>query len=133
MAKKKIRIDLEDDEGAKYNFNLEGNVTREKLLKIFDLMELVNVEEEQEGPELDTIAAKIWHIVDKFFPVGKFTSSALREKYEDEYNEPIKLATIATYLSRFNSKGRIGRARSGREWEYQTIRLAQKSPEKGGI
>lgn len=132
MPKKRIRIDLEDNEGAKYNFNLEGNVTREKILKIFELMDLMNVEEEQDAQVLDTIGAKIWHVVDKFFPVGKFTSSELREKYEDEHNEPIKLATISTYLSRFNTKGRIDRTRTGKEWTYQTIKLTQKNPEKGG-
>ena len=132
MPKKRIRIDLEDNDGAKYNFNLEGNVTREKILKIFELMDLMNVEEEQDTQILDTIGAKIWHVVDKFFPVGKFTSSELREKYEDEYSEPIKLATISTYLSRFNTKGRIERARTGREWVYQTIKITQKNPGKGG-
>ncbi len=45
MARKRIRIDLEDSDGAKYNFSLEGNVTREKMLKIFELMNLINIEE----------------------------------------------------------------------------------------
>ena len=126
MAKKRIRIDLEDTEGAKYNFNLEGNVTREKILKIFELMDLMNIEEDQNSPNLDSVGSKIWNIIDKFFPVGKFTSSEILEKYEDEYNEPIKLATISTYLSRFASKGRIERNRTGREWSYQPIKLTQK-------
>ena len=126
MAKKRIRIDLEDTEGAKYNFNLEGNVTREKILKIFELMDLMNIEEDQNTPNLDSVGSKIWNIVDKFFPVGKFTSSEILEKFEDEYNEPIKLAAISTYLSRFASKGRIERTRTGREWSYQTIKLTQK-------
>ena len=128
MPRKRIRIDLEDSEGAKYNFNLEGNITREKILKIFELMDLMNIEEEQNTPNLDSIGAKIWNIIDKFFPVGKFTSSKIQENYEDEYNEPIKLATISTYLSRYNTKGRIERAKNGREWTYQTIKLIQKNP-----
>ena len=100
MVKKKIRIDLEDAEGAKYNFSLEGNVTREKMLKIFELMDLMNIEENQEGSSiLDSVGAKIWNIVDKHFPLGKFTSSTVLEKYEDEYAEPIKLSIISTYLA----------------------------------
>ena len=126
MAKKRIRIDLEDTEGAKYNFILEGNVTREKILKIFELMDLMNIEDNQTSPQPDSVGAKIWNIVDKFFPVGKFTSTAILGKYEDEYNEPIKLSIIATYLSRFSSKGRIERVKTGREWTYQTIKLTQK-------
>ncbi|MBI3622543.1 hypothetical protein HY212_00490 [Candidatus Pacearchaeota archaeon] len=126
MTRKKIRIDLEDSEGAKYNFSLEGNVTRDKMLKIFELMDLINIEEPEGSPQLDSIGSKIWHMVDKHFPLGKFTSSEILEKYEDEYGEPIKLSIISTYLARFATKGRIVRERQGREWAYQVIKLAQK-------
>ena len=126
MTRKKIRIDLEDSEGAKYNFSLEGNVTRDKMLKIFELMDLINIEESEESPQLDSIGSKIWYMVDKHFPLGKFTSSKILEKYEDEYGEPIKLSIISTYLARFATKGKIARERQGREWAYQIIKLAQK-------
>ena len=126
MAKKRIRIDMEDADGARYDIKLEGNVTREKVLKIFEMMDLMNIEEEQETTNMDSIGSKIWHIVDKFFPIGKFTSTNILEKYEDEYNEPVKLSIISTYLSRFSTKGKIDRVRTGREWTYQTIKLSQK-------
>ncbi len=126
MARKRIRIDLEDSEGAKYNFSLEGNVTREKMLKIFELMDLMNIEEQEDTTQLDSIGAKIWNIVDKHYPIGKFTSSMVLEKYEDEYGEPIKLSVISTYLSRFATKGRVARERQGKEWAYQVIKLAQR-------
>ena len=117
---------MEDSDGARYDIKLEGNVTRDKVLKIFEMMDLMNIEEEHEVKNMDSIGAKIWYIVDKFFPMGKFTSTNILEKYEDEYNEPIKLSIISTYLSRFASKGKIGRIRTGREWTYQTIKLSQK-------
>ena len=126
MAKKRIRIDMEDSDGARYDIKLEGNVTRDKVLKIFEMMDLMNIEEEQEITNIDSIGAKIWHIVDKFFQMGKFTSTNILEKYEDEYNEPVKLSIISTYLSRFSSKGKIDRIRTGREWTYQPIKLSQK-------
>ncbi len=126
MTKKRIRIDMEDTDGARYDIKLEGNVTREKVLKIFEMMDLMNIEEEQETTNMDSIGSKIWHIVDKFFPMGKFTSTNILEKYEDEYNEPVKLSIISTYLSRFSTKGKIDRIRTGREWTYQAIKLGQK-------
>ena len=126
MAKKRIRIDMEDSDGARYDIKLEGNVTREKVLKIFEMMDLMNIEEEQEATNMDSIGAKIWYIVDKYFPMGKFTSTNILEKFEDEYNEPVKLSIISTYLSRFSSKGRIDRVRTGREWTYQAIKIGQK-------
>ena len=128
MAKKRIRIDMEDQDGARYDIKLEGNVTRDKVLKIFEMMDLMNIEEEQEATNMDSTGSKVWYIVDKFFPVGKFTSTNILEKYEDEFNEPIKLSIISTYLARFSSKGKIDRARTGREWTYQTIKIGQKQP-----
>jgi hypothetical protein len=126
MAKKRIRIDMEDSDGARFDIKIEGNVTREKVLKIFEMMDLMNIEEEQEATNMESVGSKIWHIVDKFFPMGKFTSTTSLEKYEDEFNEPVKLSVISTYLSRFSSKGRIDRVRTGREWTYQAIKIGQK-------
>ena len=125
MARKRIRIDLEDSEGAKYNFSLEGNVTRDKMLKIFELMDLMNIEAE-EATQLDSVGSKIWNIIDKYYPIGKFTSSMVLEKFEDEYEEPIKLSVVSTYLSRFTTRGRVAREKQGKEWAYQILKIAQR-------
>ncbi len=117
---------MEDSDGTRFDIKLEGNVPREKVLKIFEMLDLMNIEEEPATPDLDSTGSKIWHVVDKFFPMGKFTSTNILEKYEDEFNEPIKLSIISTYLSRFSTKGKMGRIRTGREWTYQTIRVGQR-------
>ena len=126
MKQKRIRINLEDQEGAKYKFDIEGNVTKDKVLKLFELMDLMNIEDGQNTPDLNSVGGKIWNIVENSFPAGRFTSSSVLEKYEDEYNEPIKLSVVSTYLARFSSRNRIQRTRIGREWSYQIIRIAQK-------
>jgi len=127
MTKKRIRIDMQDSDGIQYDIKLEGgNITREKVLKIFEMMNMINIEEESPPRNMESVGGKIWNIIDKFYPMGKFTSTDLLEKYEDEYNEPIKLSIISTYLSRFNEKGRVDRAKSGREWTYQTAKIGQK-------
>ena len=127
MKQKRIRINLEDAEGAKFKFDIEGNVTKDKVLKLFELMDLMNIEEEQ-TPDLNSVGGKIWNVIENSFPAGKFTSSDVLEKYEDEYNQPIKLSVISTYLARFASRNRTERKRVGREWSYQIIRIAQKHP-----
>ena len=126
MNQKRIRINLEDQEGAKYKFDIEGNVTKDKVLKLFELMDLMNIEEEQNIPNLDSIGGKIWNLIENSFPTGRFTSSTVLEEYEDEYNKPIKLSVVSTYLARFASRNKIQRTRVGREWSYQIIRIAQK-------
>ncbi len=126
MKHKRIRINLEDADGAKFKFDIEGNVTKDKVLKLFELMDLMNIEEEQNTPDLDSIGGKIWNIIENSFPTGRFTSSTVLEEYEDEYNKPIKLSVVSTYLARFASRNKIQRTRVGREWSYQIIRIAQK-------
>ena len=66
--------------------------------------------------------------MDKYYPTGKFTSSDILEKYEDEFNEPIKLSVISTYLARFTSKNKVERAKKGREWAYNTLKLTNTTP-----
>ena len=126
MVKKRIRIDMVDSDGAKYDIKLEGNVTKDKILKIFEMMDLMNIEDMGSTQNLDSIGGKIWNVVNKYYLINKFTSTKILEKYEDEYNEPIKLSIIATYLSRFVEKGQMNRVKSGREWIYQTTTINQK-------
>ena len=137
MTQKKIRINLEDSSGGKYKFDLEGNVTRDKVLKLFELMDVMDIEQEQETPNFDTLGGKIWYIIENYFPTGRFTSSLVLQKYEDEYNEPdavyherkkepIKLSVVSTYLARFASQNKTKREKTGREWSYQITRLVQK-------
>ena len=115
---------MEDADGARYDIKLEGNVTRDKVLKIFEMMDLMNIEDqEDQSVKMDSVGSKISHIVEKYFPMGKFTSSNILEKYEDEYNEPVKLSVISTYLARFTTKNKVERAKKGREWTYQATRI----------
>lgn len=134
-GKKKFRIELEDAEGGKYNLSMEGNISREKILKIVEFMDLVNLEstapngqgEPVQRPRPASVGDKIWGLVDGKFPYGTFTSSDILELYEDQYNEPIKLSIISTYLSRYSDRGRLVRNRQGKEWIYRSARTATAS------
>ena len=116
VLRRRIRIDLEDDDGVKFDIKLEGDITREKLLRVYDMVELFNTK--QEEVSLDTVGSKIWHVIDKYFTPGNFTSTMVLEKYEDEYNEPIKLSVISTYLGRFSARTKLSRRKMGRGWTY---------------
>jgi len=59
-------------------------------------------------------------IIDKYYPIGKFTSSMVLEKFEDEYEEPIKLSVVSTYLSRFTTRVGWPREKQGKEWAYRS-------------
>lgn len=134
-SKKKIKIQLEDAEGGKYNLSLEGNVSKEKMMKVFELMDLINLDgksnsgynddREIQNKNLASVGSKIWSIIEHKFPYSTFTSSDILEIYEDEYNEPIQLSIISTYLSRYSDRGKLGRSRKGKEWIYKITRPSQ--------
>ncbi|MEW5840497.1 MAG: hypothetical protein AB1753_05780 [Thermoproteota archaeon] len=149
MGKRKFRIELEDAEGSKYNLSLEGNISKEKILKIVEFMDLLNIEEGGNGNGASLPTARlgaaagdnendsnkptgagdrIWALVADKFPFGSFTSSDILELYEDTYNEPIKLSIISTYLSRYAERGRLVRARQGKEWVYKATTAARQQP-----
>ena len=106
MIEKRIRIDLKDNEGIKYNFNMEGEITKDKMIKIFELMDLLHLHKENKitKQNFDSISSKIWNIIYKYFFTTDFTSTMVLEKFEDEYNQSIKLSIISTYLFRFVNK-----------------------------
>ncbi len=136
-GKRKFKIELEDAEGSKYNLSLEGNVSKEKIMKIVEFMDLLNIESNPSLDERETlnrtpgsVGDRIWSLVEGKFPYGGFTSTDILELYEDQYNEPIKLSIISTYLSRYSERGRLLRNRQGKEWIYKIIRqqAVQASP-----
>ncbi|HYX56038.1 MAG TPA: hypothetical protein VE818_07750 [Nitrososphaeraceae archaeon] len=138
-GKKKIKIQLEDAEGGKYNLSLEGNLSKEKIMKVFELMDLINLggknnnghghidtESQSKNKNLASVGSKIWDIIENKFPYSTFTSSDILEIYEDEYNEPVQLSIISTYLSRYSDRGKLARNRKGKEWIYKiTTRSSQ--------
>ena len=122
FGKKKIKIEMEDAEGGKYNLSLEGNMSKDKILKVFELMDRINGGEQesikekydietQRNENLTSLSSKIWSIIENKFPYTSFTSSDILVMYREEYNEPIKLDVVATYLSRYLKKGKLDRSK----------------------
>ena len=40
-VRKRVKVEFQDESGTKYSLAVEGRVSREKVLKIMDLMDLV--------------------------------------------------------------------------------------------
>jgi len=137
-GKKRFKIELEDAEGSKYNLSLEGNISKEKIMKIVEFMDLLNIESNGNS-ESETysnnrstpasVGDRIWSLIEGKFPYGGFTSTDILELYEDQYNEPIKLSIISTYLSRYSERGRLARTRQGKEWIYKMTRQQSMQPQ----
>jgi len=85
-------------------------VTREKALRLLDLVELLggmstaNPGWNRPTSELSKID-KTRLVVEKSFPIGWFSSRDIQSAYEEEFKEPISLSTVSTYLSRMADRG----------------------------
>jgi hypothetical protein len=135
-GKKRFKIELEDAEGSKYNLSLEGNISKDKIMKIVEFMDLLNVESNvnsesgsYDNKTLASVGDRIWSLIESKFPYGGFTSTDILELYEDQYNEPIKLSIISTYLSRYSERGRLARTRQGKEWIYKMTKQQSMQPQ----
>jgi hypothetical protein len=120
---KKVKIQLEDDDGSKYSLIFEGNIDKSKILRAVELLQLINNDEDEKDEEisLSSTGDKIWHLIEEYYPLTQFTSTNLLEAYEDTYNEPIKLSVISTYLSRFTRRGLLSRVKGKNEWIYKKV------------
>jgi DNA-binding transcriptional ArsR family regulator len=110
MPARKIRVELFNGSGDRYTITFEGQVTREKALRLLDLVELlggaptINPGWNRPTSELSKIE-KIRLLVEKRFPIGWFSSKDIQSTYEEEFKEPISLSTVSTYLSRMADRG----------------------------
>jgi len=120
--RKRVKIELQDEEGTKYTLALEGKLSREKVMKVMDLMEMINVPVEDghgSTPNQDTFFGKLYNLIETAFPGGEFSSSDVAQEFEERYGLPVRLATVSTYLSRLADRNHLRRERFGNSWVYR--------------
>jgi hypothetical protein len=118
MPARKMRVELFDSEGNRYSISFEGQVTRDKAVRLLDLVELLGgASATGENVTFNPAIAKelskydkVRTIVQKHFPVVWFSSRELQNVFEQEFKEPIGLSTVATYLARMADKKLLSKA-----------------------
>jgi len=123
--RKRIKIELEDEEGTRYTLALDGKVSREKLMKAMDMLEVMDVplEHSIRRPDEGTFFGRVQAVLETTFAAGDFSSSDVARELEDRYNQPVKLSTVSTYLARLADKQYIKRERFGNSWVYRKAYL----------
>jgi hypothetical protein len=128
MPARKIRVELFDTDGNRYTIAFEGQVTRDKALRLIDLVELLGGVP-SEGPTVPTGGSlpnhtlsrfgKVQLVLQKNFPLIWFSSKEVQSVYEHELKEPISLSTVSTYLSRMVDKGMLLRTGGPNNLKYK--------------
>ncbi len=124
-----MRVELFDSDGNRYTIAFEGQVTRDKALRLLDLVELLGGTQ-GEAPMVNSGSAmqnrslsrfeKVQQVIQKNFPLIWFTSKDIQSVYEQELKEPVTLSTISTYLSRMAVKGLLMRTGGSNSLKYKT-------------
>jgi hypothetical protein len=130
-----MRVELFDSEGNRYTVAFEGQITRDKALRLLDLVELLGgMPNEHPSREVtgspsfpqSSRLEKVRAVIQKSFPLVWFSSRDIQSVYEQEMKEPISLSTVSTYLSRMVGKGFIIRTGEGNNLRYKTVsKIAQ--------
>jgi hypothetical protein len=130
MPARKMRVELFDSEGNRYTIAFEGQITRDKAVRLLDLVELLGGmpgETPAAGSGNSQAAAnssrfeKVRSVVQKSFPLVWFSSKDIQSVYEQELKEPVSLSTVSTYLSRMASKGFLLRNGGSNNLKYKIL------------
>jgi len=130
MPARKIRVELFDSDGNRYTIAFEGQVTRDKALRLLDLVELLGgvpgeAQTPAGGASLSNRALsrfeKVQLVIQKSFPLIWFSSKDIQSVYEQDLKEPVSLSTVSTYLSRMANKGILLRTGSSNNLKYKTV------------
>lgn len=128
MPARKMRVELFDSEGNRYTLSFEGQITREKALRLLDLAELLGgvpsgtanpgVNPEFMNGEFSKYE-RVRMTIQKHFPIVWFSSREAQSVYEQELKEPVSLSTVATYLARMAAKGMLMRTGTSKNLKYK--------------
>ena len=123
-----MRVELFDSEGNRYTIAFEGQITRDKALRLLDLVELLGgmpgeVATSGTGGALASSNLsrfeKVRLVIQKSFPLVWFSSKDIQSVYEQELKEPIGLSTVSTYLARMTNRGLLVRTGGSNSLKYK--------------
>jgi len=108
MPAKKMRVEVFDEDSNRYTITFEGKVTRKKALCLLDIVELLGGVPDKQELNHNVFSAskfdKTKFVVRNHFSFTWFSSKEVLATYEKEFNEPISLSTISTYLARMTDR-----------------------------
>ena len=140
MPARKIRVELFDSDGNRYTIAFEGQVTRDKAVRLLDLVELLGGAPSESatvgvGNSLPARVLsrfeKVQLTIQKSFPLTWFSSKDIQSVYEQELKEPVSLSTVSTYLARLANKGLLLRTGGPNSLKYKTVpNIPQAAPKQ---
>jgi len=122
---RKMRVEVYDESRNRYTISFEGRVTREKALRILDIVELLGgmpgVETGLSSAQELSKIERVHLVVEKCLPLVWFSAKDVQPLYEKETGERVSLSTSSTFLSRLAERGILVKTRNSNRVLYRLI------------
>src|SRR5439155_1131224 len=118
---RRFKLEFYDDEGVRHSITIDGQVTREKVGKLLDLVEVMAGTPRGTVSGLSISPRKFDRLASTIISDLKqreFTASDAKKAFEASFTEKIPLSTVSTYLVRPGERGRLDRTEAGRNVSY---------------
>jgi hypothetical protein len=128
MRPRRLKVEFYDSEGVRHSIAIDGPVTKEKVGKILDLVELMSGTPQTSATALGLSPRKFDRLASTIISQLKgrsFTSGEARNAFETTFKEKIPLSTISTYLTRLSHRGVLERQQEKLGLVYR-VKLEQK-------
>ena len=125
LSARKLRVEVYDKQGNRYTIILEGRISRENVMKILDIVELLGGVHKapfsMQTEENLTKFKKIQSIIENVFSSSWFSAREVKREYEDSTGEHIGLSTVSTYLSRLSDRGFLIKQKISNKTRYRLL------------
>jgi hypothetical protein len=126
--RKKVKVEITDEEGTTYSLALHGRFSQDKVLRMMELLDLLGKEDHSSSqapaPDGSTAYGRIAKLVQSAYSTKEFSSADIARDYEELHASPIPLSTVSTYLSRLADRGVLKRQKFGNSWVYRVSHLS---------
>ena len=112
MRPRRLKVEFYDSDGVRHSIAIDGPVTKEKVGKILDLVELMSGTPQASTTALGLSPRKFDRLASTIMSQLKgrnFTSGEARRTFETTFREKIPLSTVSTYLTRLADRGVLER------------------------
>ena len=135
MHPRKLKIEFYDTDGVHHSIAIDGLVSREKVAKILDFVEMISGAPLLSPAALRVSSKKLDRLTSTILTrlnTKPFTSSDAKKAFEALFTEKIPLSTVSTYLSRLVDRGLLQKQAHTEGLRY-TVTPRQQQPLPGHL
>ena len=119
---RKLKLEFYDTDGVKHSIAIDGPVTREKIARILDLVEVLSGSPQATASALAFSPRKFDRLASMIISemkIAEFTSRDAKNAFERSFGEKIPLSTVSTYLTRLSDRGILERGKAEPTLHYR--------------